>query len=158
VAVSWAAFPLSRLAPDQVIGAMTATTSLQTIDRDSHLLTRTIRFFRETDFLREYGQVADPQGVMLPTTIPQTLVQMNGKLAREMVQANAATSTGRIAGMAADDRTRLELAVLVAVTRRPTSEERESLLPLLTAAETKGRGVEDVMWTLFNCPEFSWNH
>ena len=158
VAVSWAAFPLSRLAPDQVIGAMTATTSLQTIDRDSHLLTRTIRFFRETDYLREYGQVADPQGGMLPTTIPQTLVQMNGKLAREMVKANAATSTGRIAGMAADDRTRLELAFLVALTRRPTSEERESLLSLLTTAETKGRGVEDVMWTLFNCPEFSWNH
>jgi hypothetical protein len=110
------------------------------------------------DYLREYGQVADPQGGMLPTTIPQTLVQMNGKLAREMVKANAATSTGRIAGMAADDRTRLELAFLVALTRRPTSEERESLLPLVTLAESKGRGLEDVMWALFNCPEFSWNH
>lgn len=158
VAAAWGAFPISRLTPDQVIGAMVATTSLQTIRRDSHLLTRMIRFFRETDYLREYGQVVDPQGGMLPATIPQALVQMNGKLAREMVEANAVTATGRIAGMASDDRARLELAFLVALTRRPTSEERELLLSLLESAETKGRGVEDVMWTLFNCPEFSWNH
>ena len=158
MAAAWGAFPLSRLTPDQVIGAMVATTSLQTIPRDSHLLTRTIRFFRETDYLREYGQVVDSQGGALPATIPQALVQMNGKLAREMVEANAVTSTGRIAGMARDDVARLELAFLVALTRRPTSEEREMLLPLLTRADTKGRGVEDVMWTLFNCPEFSWNH
>jgi hypothetical protein len=158
VAAAWGAFPLSRLTPDQMIGAMVATTSLQTIQRDSHVLTRTIRFFRETDFLREYGQVVDSQGGSLPATIPQALVQMNGKLAREMVEANAVTATGRIAGMAADDVARLEVAFLVALTRRPTSEERESLLPLLNLAETKGRGLEDVMWTLFNCPEFSWNH
>lgn len=158
VAEVWGAFPLSRLGPDQVIGAMVATTSLQTIHRDSHLLTRVIRFFRENDYLREYGQVVDSRGASLPATIPQALVQMNGKLAREMVEANAVTSTGRIAGMARDDVARLELAFLVALTRRPTSEEREMLLPLLADAETKGRGVEDVMWTLFNCPEFSWNH
>ena len=158
VTEAWGAFPISRLNPDQMIGAMVATTSLQTIQRDSHLLTRTIRFFRENDFLREYGQVVDAQGGAFPATIPQALVQMNGKLAREMVEANAVTATGRIAGMARDDVARLEVAFLVALTRRPTSEEREALLPLLHRAATKGRGLEDVMWTLFNCPEFSWNH
>jgi len=158
VTATWGAFPLTRLTPDQMIGAMGATTSLQTIERDSHVLTRTIRFFRENDFLREYGQVVDSQGGSLPATIPQALVQMNGKLAREMVEANLATATGRIAGMARDDVARLEVAFLVALTRRPASEERELLLPLVTLAETKGRGLEDVMWTLFNCPEFSWNH
>ena len=158
VKATWGAFPLTRLTPEQMIGAMGATTSLQTIERDSHVLTRTIRFFRETDFLREYGQVVDSQGGSLPATIPQALVQMNGKFAREMVEANVVTATGRIAGMAHDDVARLEVAFLVALTRRPTSEERESLLPLITLAESKGRGLEDVMWTLFNCPEFSWNH
>ncbi len=102
--------------------------------------------------------MVDSQGGSLPATIPQALVQMNGKLAREMVEANVVTATGRIAGMARDDVARLEVAFLVALTRRPASEERELLLPLLTLAETKGRGLEDVMWTLFNCPEFSWNH
>ena len=158
VAEVWAAFPLTRLGPDQMIGAMVATTSLESIDRDSHLLTRTIRFFRENDFVREYGQVQDSQGQSLPATIPQSLVQMNGKLAREMVEANAVTASGRIAGMARDDDARLELAFLVALTRRPTAAEREALLPLLSEAATKGRGIEDLMWTLTNGPEFCWNH
>jgi len=158
VADAWAAFPLSRLSPDQMIGAMVATTSLQTIDRDSHLLTRTIRFLREGDFLREYGRVQDSQGRGLPATIPQTLAQMNGRLAREMVESNAATATGRIAGMAGDDPTRLDAAFLVALTRHPTEAEREPLLAVLEKAPTKGRGMEDLMWTLLNCPEFCWNH
>jgi len=158
VAEAWAAFPLSRLTPDQMIGAMVATTSLQTIDRDSHLLTRTIRFLRESDFLREYGRVQDSQGRGLPATIPQTLAQMNGRLAREIVEANAATATGRIAGMAGDDPARLDAAFLVALTRRPTEAERDPLLAVLQQAPTKGRGMEDLMWTLLNCPEFCWNH
>jgi len=158
VAATWAAFPLTPLAPQQVIGAMVATTSLQTIDQDSHLLTRTIRLLRENDFVREYGRIQDGDGRVRPATIPQALVRMNGKFAREMAAANGISATGRIAGMARDDDARLELAFLVALTRRPTAEERESLLPLLTETKQKGRGVEDVVWALFNCPEFCWNH
>lgn len=158
VADAWAAFPITRLGPGQVIGAMVATTSLQTIDRDSHLLTRTIRFFRENDFVREYGVTQDGQGRSQPATIPQALLQMNGKLAREMVEANPFTATGRIAGMARDDRERLDVAFLVALTRRPTTEERVALEPLLAEAPSEGRGVEDVAWVLVNSPEFSWSH
>jgi len=158
VADAWAAFPLTRLPPAHLIGAMVQTTSLRTIDQHSHLLTRTIRFLREIDFVREYGAVQDGQGTAQPATIPQALVQMNGKFARELVAANAVTATGRIAGMARDDLARLELAFLVVLTRRPTAAEREALLPLLTAAPSRGRGVEDVCWTLFNAPEFCWNH
>jgi len=158
IEAAWAAFPVTRLGPDQVIGAMVATTSLGTIDRDSHLVTRAVRFFREIDFVREYGSVQDGQGRGRPATIPQMLLQMNGRFAREMVEANAVTTSGRIAGMARDDRTRLEVAFLVALSRRPSTEERVALEPLLAEAETRGRGMEDVMWVLFNAPEFSWNH
>ncbi|MFM7076727.1 MAG: DUF1553 domain-containing protein, partial [Planctomycetaceae bacterium] len=158
IEAAWAAFPVTRLGPDQVIGAMVATTSLGTIDRDSHLVTRAVRFFREIDFVREYGSVQDGQGRGRPATIPQMLLQMNGRFAREMVEANAVTTSGRIAGMARDDRTRLEVAFLVALSRRPSTEERVALHPLLAEAETRGRGMEDVMWVLFNAPEFSWNH
>lgn len=158
VADAWAAFPLAPLTPQQVIGAMVATTSLQTIDQDSHLLTRTIRLVRENDFVREYGRIQDGDGRVRPATIPQALVRMNGKFAREMAAANAVSATGRIAGMARDDDARLDLAFLVALTRRPTTEERTALVPLLADTRQKGRGVEDIVWTLFNCPEFCWNH
>ena len=158
VADAWAAFPLTRLSPAHLIGAMVQATSLQTIDQHSHLLTRTIRFFREIDFVREYGAVQDGQGTEQPATIPQSLVRMNGKFAREMVDANPVSATGRIAGMARDDEARLELVFLTVLTRRPTAAEREALLPLLAAAPSRGAGVEDVCWTLFNAPEFCWNH
>lgn len=157
VAAAWAAFPLTRLEPDQMIDAMMQATSLRTIDGRSHLVTRTIRFFREIDFVREYGAAADdPQGV--PATIPQTLVMMNGRLAREMVEANGFTAAGRIAGMARDDDARIELMTLVALTRRPSPEERSALRAVLMQADTPGRGMEDVCWALFNSPEFAWNH
>jgi len=158
VDATWGAFPVTRLLPEQVIGAMVATTSLGTIDGDSHLVTRAIRFFREIDFVREYGSAQDGQGRGRPATIPQALLQMNGRFAREMVEANAFTAGGRIAGMARDDRTRLEAAFLVALTRRPSTEELVDLEPLLSEAATSGRGMEDVMWALLNAPEFSWNH
>lgn len=158
VAASWAAFPLTRLSPAHLIGAMVQATSLQTIDQHSHLLTRTIRFFRENDFVREYGAVQDGQGSDQPATIPQALVRMNGKFARELVAANPFTAPGRIAGLAADDDRRLEFMFLVALTRRPSAAEREALLPLLAEAGKAGPGVEDVCWTLFNAPEFCWNH
>jgi len=158
VSGTWAAFPLTPLTPQQVIGAMVATTSLQTIDQDSHLLTRTIRLVRENDFVREYGRIQDGDGRVRPATIPQALVRMNGKFAREMAAANAVSATGRIAGMARDDDSRLDLAFLVALSRRPTAEERVALLPLLAATKQKGRGLEDITWALFNCPEFCWNH
>jgi hypothetical protein len=158
VADAWAAFPLTALGPDQIIGGMVQATSLRTIDRDSHLATRFIGFIRELEFIREYGGPADDRSFALPGTIPQALARMNGRFAREMVEANAFTAMGRIAGMAADDDTRLETAFLVALTRRPTSAEREALRPLLASAPTRGAGLEDVCWTLFNSPEFSWNH
>ena len=158
VAEAWAAFPLTVLGPDQIIGGMVQATSLRTIDRDSHLATRFVRFIRELEFVREYGGPADDRSFALPATIPQALARMNGRFAREMVEANAFTAMGRIAGMADDDDTRLEVAFLVALTRRPSSEEREAFRPLLSSAPTRGAVLEDVCWTLFNAPEFSWNH
>jgi hypothetical protein len=158
VAGAWAAFPLSRLPADALVGAMLQATQLETIDGESHLLTRAIRFFRQADFVREYGEPGDGQAANEPVTIPQALVRMNGRLVREMVEANAFTASGRIAGMAADDDSRIEAAFLCCLSRRPTPAERTAVLPLLRQTAQTGRGMEDLFWTLFNAAEFSWNH
>ena len=46
---SWAVFPLVRLRPEQVIGSMLQASSITTIDQNSHLFTRALRFFRERE-------------------------------------------------------------------------------------------------------------
>lgn len=154
VSTAWAAFPLTQLAPQRMISAMVQAGSVRTIDPDSHLLVRTVRLLRTIDFTREYGGAGrDPAE---PATIPQALVRMNGRLARELTEAKAFTGPGRIATLASDDDARLTAVFLACLTRRPSATERGLLLPLLQAAP--GQGVEDVYWTLFNSAEFCWNH
>jgi hypothetical protein len=155
---AWAAFPITPCGPDVMITALVQATSLRTIDRGSHLVTRTIRFFREVDFIRDYGPTDDANGRREPATIPQTLVRMNGRLARELVEANPFTAAGRIARLAGDDEARLELAFLAMLTRRPTPEERSALRSLLTTAPSRAEGMQDLCWALMNSLEFGWNH
>jgi len=155
---AWAAYPITPAPPETLITAMVQATSLRTIDRDSHLLTRTIRFFREVDFLRDYGVTEDANGRHETTTVPQALVRMNGRLAREMVEANPFTAPGRIAGFASDDERRVELACLGILTRRPSAAERAALAHVVAAAPSRDRGLEDLFWVLMNSAEFGWNH
>lgn len=85
---------------------------------------------------------------------------MNGKLSRELIGANAFTSSGRISSMSHDDHSRIETVFLVCLTRRPTAAEEEAILPLFTESLGTNRSlaVEDLFWTLTNSPEFCWNH
>ncbi len=160
VEAHWAVFPLVRLRPDQVIGSMLQAASVKTIDRNSHLFVRVIRFARENDFIKEYGDPGEDELNQQAGTVPQALLRMNGKLAREIIQAGPISASGRIASLASTDEKCLETCYLVCLTRRPTEAERTHFLAQLQAAKGKERTrvVEDVYWSLFNSPEFSWNH
>ena len=48
----------------------------------------------------------------------------------------------------------------MALSRRPTAAERDYFVKQLASTPAKDRGqvVEDILWSLFNSPEFSWNH
>jgi hypothetical protein len=157
---NWAAFPITRLRPEQVIGSMIQAASLKTADRNSHLLTRTIRMFREIDFVKEYGDLGDNELADRAGTIPQALLRMNGRFSQETSQPNPANASGRISALAPGTDRCLELCYLVCLTRRPTAEEIAELRPSFEAASNDGRSqiVEDLYWSLFNSPEFSWNH
>jgi hypothetical protein len=157
---NWAAFPLTRLRPEQVIGSMIQAASIKTADRNSHLLFRTTRKFREIEFVRDYGDLGDDEFKDRAGTIPQALLRMNGKFAREMSQANIVNASGRISGLAPGADRCLEICFLVCLTRRPTSDEMAEFRPLLenTKDNRRAQAVEDIYWALFNSPEFSWNH
>lgn len=157
---TWAAFPLTRLRPEQVIGALLQASSARTIDQNSHLFVRAIRFFREKDFVKQYGDLGENELDAHSGTIPQALLRMNGTLVRETIEAGGLSASGRIADMAANDANGVETSFLVCLTRRPTTEERAYFEALLEGTQKQKRheAVEDLFWTLFNSPEFSWNH
>ena len=181
----WAVFPVERLRVDQVVGSMLQASSVRTIDLNSALLTRMIRFIRENDFLREYGDAGDEELLARTGTVPQALVRMNGKLVRETTDPNPFNATTRLGLSSMSDEELIDNCFLVCLSRRPTPAERSFFLSRwqdeqaattdhANAAETatmdnadappqkprRGPGMraQDLCWTLINSPEFSWNH
>jgi hypothetical protein len=153
-------FPLTRLRPEQLIGAMLQAASVKTIDQNSHLFARATRFFREIDFVRDYGDLGPDELDARAGTVTQALLRMNGNLTREIVTASPLSSSLRIARMSTDDGQCIENCFLICLTRRPTPDEEAHFLRQLegTRDETRSRVVEDLFWSLFNSEEFSWNH
>lgn len=161
----WAVFPLVRLRPDQVAGALLQSASLKTIDADSHIIVKLARLAQQNDFVRRYGDTGEDEFNADGGTIPQRLLMLNGQLVKERTKddliANAST---RIAQLAPGDEQAVEAAYLTILSRRPTLLEREHFVARLDGARDKGsdkartRQMEDLCWTLLNSAEFSWNH
>ena len=141
------------------IGAMVQAASVKTIDQNSHLFTRILRLVRENDFLKEYGDLGELELDERAGTIPQALLRMNGRFAQEVTKVGPLGATGRIAAMAPTDEECIHTCFLCCLARYPLPEERAFFLRQLEASPNKrGDVVEDVYWTLFNSPEFCWNH
>ncbi|MGD9721026.1 MAG: DUF1549 domain-containing protein [Pirellulales bacterium] len=158
---AWAAFPLTRLRPEQVVGALLQSASLSTIDASSHILVRFARTIGQNDFVRRYGDSGAEEFAAHGGTIPQRLVMMNGEIVfdktKESLLANAAT---RIATLAPDDKTAVEIAFLAVLTRRPDDVESRVFVQRLagTTGSERNERLGDLYWALLNGAEFSWNH
>ncbi|RUL81076.1 DUF1553 domain-containing protein [Tautonia sociabilis] len=157
---SWAVFPLVRLRPDQVAGAIVQASSLETIDRQSPLLVRLIAGDHEGKFIARYGDTGEDEFVEGCSTIPQRLLMMNGDVVREATTPDLFASCSRIASQAPSDRAAVEAAYLAVLTRRPTPEEASYFEAELSGLEGDARAerLSDLCWTLLNSSEFSWNH
>ncbi len=157
----WAVFPLSRLRPEQVAGCIVQSASLPTIDSSSHILRQFIKFTEIGDFVKRYGDTGEDEFDDRGGTIPQRLVMLNGNLVRERTKDDLVNSATRIAQQIKDDEKAVEAAFLVAMTRRPTAEESEHFVELLSDPKRKmnrRQKLEDIFWSLMNSTEFSWNH
>jgi hypothetical protein len=154
----WAAFPISRLRPEQVSGSVLQAASLSTIDSHSHIFVRLARAGAQSEFIQRYGDAGADEFEPQVGTVPQRLLMMNGKLVRdkthENLLGNAAT---QIAQLASSDAQAVETALLAVLTRRPSVEEAQHFLAQLAGGDRKAR-LEDLYWTLLNSTEFSWNH
>ena len=157
---AWAAFPMTRLRPEQVAGAVLQAASLSTLDAQSHWFVRLMFYTGRNDFVRRFGDTGADEFDARGGTIPQRLLLMNGDLIRERVDDGLFTASARIAQLAPDDRKAVEVAYLAVLTRRPTPEESAHFAARLEGISGKDRKTRlaDLYWTLLNATEFSWNH
>ncbi|VAX38880.1 FIG00926787: hypothetical protein [hydrothermal vent metagenome] len=156
----WGVFPLMRLRPEQVIGSMLQTSSIKTIDQNSHLIFRALRLIRESDFIKDYGDLGEDELGDRAGTIPQALLRMNGKLPEELLKTGPITASGRITSLSKDTQQMVENCFLVCLTRKPTEEEQIHFVTQLQGKtkDQQNQIIEDLFWALYNSPEFSWNH
>ena len=157
---AWAVFPLTRLRPEQVVGALAQAAALETVDQESPIVVQLARAVQERDFVQRYGDAGEDELDAHGGTIPQRLLLMNGKLVKEKTRENLFNAATRIGWLAPDDRSAVETAYLTVLTRRPTAPEAEHFQKRLAGARGKERSarMEDLYWTLLNSTEFSWNH
>jgi len=154
-----AAFPVTRLRPEQVSGSVMQSASLTTNDGEAHILLRLMRFGQQNDFLERYSDRVEDEFDNAGGTIPQRLLLMNGEVVRERIKPTAINATLRVAQLAPTDEAAVEAAFLMTLTRRPTPKEDAHFVRTV-GGDGLGRPerFEDLWWSLINATEFSWNH
>src|SRR5262249_30549374 len=120
---AWAVFPLTRLRPEQVAGALFQSASLSTLGPQSHWFARLVLYTGRNDFVRRYGDTGEDEFDARTGTIPQRLLLMNGQIVRDQLKDGLLSASSNIAGLAPNDRKAVEAAYLVVLSRRPTAEE-----------------------------------
>jgi hypothetical protein len=157
---AWAAFPITRLRPEQVVGAVLQSASLETIDYNSHIFVRIGRSIAQAQFVQRYGDEGEEEFRPQGGTIPERLLMMNGDLVGNKTSDDMlANAVGRIAALASSDAKAVETTYLVVLSRRPTPEEARYFTDQLAGDKPqRGQRLEDLYWALLNSTEFSWNH
>jgi hypothetical protein len=157
---AWAVFPMTRLRPEQVAGALFQAASITTIGAETHWVIRFFSYAGRNDFVKRYGDTGEDEFDARGGTIPQRLLLMNGQIVRQKIKGDLFNASAQIASLAADDRQAVETAYLAVLTRRPTGEESAYFEEKLAGTKGKKRKdrLSDLYWSLLNATEFSWNH
>lgn len=160
LANEWAVFPLARLRPEQVARSLEQAASLRALRADENVSIRVRRELWMRKVLDPQGSLGEDELAEQTDSISRAIQRMQGPFTREKSRAGWTNAVGRISAIAPDDKTCLETCYLVCLSRRPTAVEREHFLTRFrdAGARNRARVVEDLFWTLFNSPEFSWNH
>ena len=158
----WAAFPMTRLRPEQMAGSISQSASLASIDADSHIIRKLASIGERTNFVRRYGDLGEDEFGESAGTIPQRLLMMNGQVVRERIGKNPVMNAStRIGILSPDAETAVESAFprhadsAPPETRNCPTSPRPSKAPEGTP---RTAAMEDLYWSLLNSTEFSWNH
>lgn len=157
----WAVFPLSRLRPEQVAGALIQAASLPTINAQSHIIARLSRYGDEKEFVQRYGDAGEDELDDRGGTITQRLLMMNGDLVKGRTEPNPIMNAAtKIAILSPDDETAIKTAYLAVLTRNPKPQELSHFAARLQGlrGDQRNECLEDLYWVLTNSTEFCWNH
>ncbi len=157
----WAVFPLVLLRPEQMARSILQATSPTTIDHQSHVLVRLVRWFGERDFVQRYGELGEEEFGPRGATIPQRLLLLNGQLITQRTRPDPPLGIpSQVAQFAPSDEAAVEAAFLAVLTRRPAPEELRFFSAWLrgTRGAARQQALEDLYAVLLNSTEFCWNH
>ena len=108
-------------------------------------------------FLEKFAS-RDDRSIDRPTSILQALTLMHGPLVAEATDPKRGATLGAIADAPfLDNRGRVEVLYLAALTRLPRPEELERMVAYIEAREPTA-GLADVFWAILNGAEFALNH
>ncbi len=156
---NWAVFPMRRLRPDQVAGAIIQSTSLTPIDSRSHIVTRLLKFGQKNDFVKRFGDAGESEFNERGETVTQRLLMLNGEMIAERINGGL-NSTIRMATISPSVEKAIETVYLATLVRRPTGEESMYFKHQMDDLEQgeQNTKLSDLYWTLINSLEFAWNH
>ena len=154
-----AVFPLVRLRPEQMAGAIFQSARIKTVDRDSSFISQLQQFGSVNDFVKRYGDMGEDEFSKDSVTISQRLVMLNGNMLREMVKENPfLNASSHINMFAKDDSHAIDTVYLCALNRYPSKEEKQHFTVRLSESKKRDRALIDLFWVLLNSAEFAWNH
>lgn len=154
-----AVYPLIRLRPEQVAGAMIQASSLSTIDQSNHILIQLAKFGQTNDFVNRYGDAGEDEFNEKGETVTQRLLMLNGELLQERIDGPLNSAT-KIAMLAPNSERLVETLYLAVLTRRPSEQTQKHFTDILDTCDEDERVAKtrDIFWTLINSMEFAWNH
>ncbi|MEL7265026.1 MAG: DUF1553 domain-containing protein, partial [Planctomycetota bacterium] len=156
---AWAAFPLSRLRPEQVAGCIVQASRLKTIDDQSSILTQLQSFNSINDFITRYGDTGQDEFDEDPVTITQRLLMLNGKVVDENADTNPVLNASSHIDMFADsDQQAIEVAYLAVLNRPPSQDMIDFFSEKINQEGNRERVLVDLFWQLMNSSEMAFNH
>jgi len=152
-----AAFPMTRLRPDQMAGAISQSTNLRPIDGTAHIFRQLRKFGEVTGFVDRYGDPGENEFDQSGETVTQKLLMFNGEMVNTHI-TEGMFSSAHIAGLSPDTETAIETVYLATLSRRPMTEEVDYFLQRFKENEDQNHNVSQLYWSLINSLEFGWNH
>jgi len=154
-----------RLRADVLIDAISAATQTESSFGNYPTGFRAIELFEggsraNNYFIRTFGlsnrDTVHSSETRFDPTLAQALHLINGdtiegKIARSPIVTNLLTEKQPPEAI-------LEELYIRVLSRKPTTAELKKLLPLVEARPSERQAYDDILWALFNSPEFVFNH